>query len=131
MRFEIIEIPQKKFFVINAEGNFTIEDNIQMIRDLALHKSWKKGLNVLLDHRKTVFKNINIGRLKEIITTIALLEKEYGASNCAIISPIEGMSIIAMYKFESEFKVNMKTKIFCPLELSEAYKWIEAISIAT
>ncbi len=126
MRFEIIdETKNKDRFVLKTYDRYTVEDNILMLKQLTLHRHWRKGLDVLVDHRQVSFESVEVTDVSEISTVIVALDKQYGTRRCAIVTPLVGHGLVALYKYDVDSKVDMETKIFGPNDYEKAVSWLE------
>ncbi len=128
MEFEIISESENGGFILKTSGQYAVEDYIMMLKHLALHSSWKKGMDVLLDHRQTSFEDFSVDLMSQISDATVALDERYGAKRCAIVAPTEGFSKIGMFKFDVDSKVGTITKIFPPDEYADAIRWLENAS---
>ena len=132
MDFEIIGESSKGYLILKTSGSYSVDDNIEMIKQIALHEHWKKGMDVLTDHRHVSFEEGDLTDLRlhteRLTEATMLLEKEYGARRCAIVAPLEGHTKAALYTFFANLELNMVTKLFPPNEYDKAVLWLESES---
>ena len=125
MEFEIAFESEKNRFVIKTCGFYAVEDNISIIKQLELHPNWRKGLDVLVDHRQASFETARVDDIRHISEAMAVFEKKYGSRRCAIVAPSAGYSLVAFYKYDVDSKVDLVTKIFPSDEYDKALSWLD------
>ncbi|MBN2715654.1 MAG: hypothetical protein JXX14_07345 [Deltaproteobacteria bacterium] len=96
----------------------------QMLRDLLMHPSWKKGRDLLVDHRKASFSQISSEEMAFLADTVVALDEKLGARFCAVISPDDGITKHAMYKFDVDPRADLVTRVFMADEYDAALEWL-------
>lgn len=125
MNFEITEKEIGKLFELQVSGSYNIDDYIFMIKELALHRNWKKGLNLLVNLSDATFENTQPRDTQHISNIVTVIENQYGPGHCAIVIPEEIISLTSFYKFSIDLTAQFKTAIFKSKEHEIALNWLK------
>ena len=125
MEFEIIDESGNGRFVTKTFGQFSTENMTLMLKQLVSHNHWKKGLDLLMDHRQLSLDEATVDEVSQLAKVIGALEKDFAAGRCAMVVPDKGPGIAAIFKYAIDLKSEMVIKMFEPAEYRNALNWLE------
>lgn len=126
MHFEILDESHHGRLVIKTAGPYTVDDNIEMIRQIVAHEKWHHGMSILVDHRNTSFAQATVADIFHLTEVTAIAEKHHGYGRCAIVAPDVDYSKAAMYEFQANTDLRAVTRVFPPQDYQEAIRWLES-----
>ena len=124
MRYTLAFDENRNLFTLTTFDALSLRDIQDMIRAMLMHESWRKGRDLLLDHRLASFSEISPADMKMLADTVAVLDQKLGPRYCAIITPDDGISKHAMYQYEVDPRADLVTRIFLAHEYENALHWL-------
>jgi hypothetical protein len=125
MKLSAEYIKDKHYVLIVAEGNFTAEEQLQMMDDISGRKYWKPGLNLLCDFRKLEFDINSLATIREVSANRRKKENEIGNGKSALVmSSLADYGRGRQYQLLTESKVSAKIRVFT--DEKEALDWLLA-----
>ena len=124
MKYTLVFDENRNLFTLTTFGALSLKGIQDMIRTMLMHESWRKGRDLLVDHRRASFCDVSPADMKVIADTVVVLDQKLGARHCAVITPDDGISKHAMYQYEVDPRADLVTRIFLAHEYDIALHWL-------
>ena len=124
MKYELTFEENLNRFTLTTFNALTLPGIQEMLKALVTHESWRKGRDLVVDHRQASFSKISPEEMRFLADAVVALDQHLGARYCAVISPDDGISKHAMYQFDVEPRADLVTRVFLSHEYSDALKWL-------
>jgi len=126
MKYEIIDKSDRGWVLIKTYGSYSADGDASILKELSLLDYLPKLSGFLVDYSQTSFVKTDLITVKQAVQITASADNYLGLKRCAIIIPADGYSKAAMYKYDLDSIINMKTEIFSTDEYKRAVHWLES-----
>ncbi|MBN2344322.1 MAG: hypothetical protein JXX29_05275 [Deltaproteobacteria bacterium] len=126
MRYTLLFEEKLNRFTLTTYEELSFEGIQEMMKTLLTHESWKKGRDLLVDHREASFAQITPQEMQYLADAVVTLDQTLGARYCAVVSPDDGVSKHAMYQFDVEDRAELVNRTFLPNEHDKALSWLNS-----
>jgi hypothetical protein len=106
MKWSAEYIPDKHYVCIVAEGDFTVEGQLQMMEDVAARDYWQPGMNILCDFRKLEFNPDSLPVIREVSVNRLKKDAQIGNGKSALL-----MNSLADYGRGRQYQLLVESKV--------------------
>lgn len=114
------------FFILKAEGIFSLDHHKKALNKVVLHPERKDGVALFFDFRECSFENFKVHDIEELVLLVTVLEGRYGQAKTAIVMPEKGYSYGTLFKFKAELGNPERFRVFHTAEYEKAISWIRS-----
>ena len=118
-------IKDKQFVRIVAEGEFNVEDQLQMMKDITSRKFWRAGMNILCDFRKLEFDADSLEAIRQVSANRQKMEAKIGNGKSALLmKSLADFARGRQYQLLTSSKVSARYQVFT--DEDKALDWLLA-----
>jgi hypothetical protein len=123
MNWTIEYIKNPNFVKIVTEGDFSVSDHLEMIKDITSQKFWKPGTDTFFDNRKLEFNETTVELMKKVSENHKEYEAQIGDGKAAILmKSLEDYLRGRQFALLTSPQASAKMNIF--MDEAEALKWL-------
>lgn len=123
MNWTIEYIKNPNFVKIVTEGDFSVSDHLEMIKDITSQNFWKPGMDTFFDNRKLEFNETTVELMKKVSENHKRYEAQIGGGKAAILmKSLEDYLRGRQFELLTSPQASAKLNIF--LNEDEALKWL-------
>ena len=123
MNWTIEFIKNPNFVKVVTNGDFSIDDHVEMIEDIITQKFWKPGMDTFFDHRKLEFNETTIELMKKVSENHKRYEKRIGNGKAAILmKSLEDYLRGRQFELLTSHQASAKFNIF--MDEDKALQWL-------
>lgn len=114
---------EHNYVKIVTEGNFTLGDHLEMVKDIISQKFWKPGMDAFFDHRKLDFNETTVELMKKVSENHKKYEMQIGNGKAAILMrSLEDYLRGRQFELLTSGQASAKLNIF--MDEDKAVKWL-------
>ena len=125
MKWTIENAGGNSFIKVNLEGEFSVKEMPQTLRELFSLPEWKPGKPVLFDDTKLILTNMDLDEIKKSSQLYSEYAANYGDSKIAVLAgSLTDFARGRQFELLTGNKVKVNIRIF--LKEEEAVNWLNS-----
>lgn len=125
MHWTIEPGPDDRYLVIRTGGQFTVEENLEMVTAILAHPAWRPGQATLFDHRELDLGQAGYDAMVRAAAIHRAHEDQIGDGKAALVMGSAG-AFGTGRQFEMLLSGETATRLRIFPSLEEARRWLEA-----
>jgi hypothetical protein len=115
--------PEHSLFIVETQGDATVEGILAFLDDIIAHPAWRSGLPILLDHRGLGLHNISAKGVEQVSDYFTSISDVLGDGKLAMVMNRDvDFGIARAWENITMDRTSMRTYVFRGLD--EARAWV-------
>lgn len=114
--------PDHSLFIVETEGDATVEGICAFLDDIVAHPAWRPGMSILLDHRRLSLHNISAKEVEQVSDYFTGISDSLGNGKIALVMNRDvDFGVARAWENMTIDRTSMRPYVFRTLEECQAW----------